>query len=443
MARQGVLALAAAFAVLAPSAFLVPAAQNAPRQLAPHNSARVEAATASEREAPEPLGKFSGSSVALILAAAVVARNVAMYGASPKGKRAHWRTQRDKVRWYRRGENAAKRALALGRGIRDGTVDFIYGQVEEQEDDDDYDDECGKIGSPEACECLLATGRRLQDPDTSIERQVQTFTDPMNPFARNTSKAMTNLQEARADPARAGARTRNPGMIPAAEGSDRLGFSVYRYGHHVYRPQKRISDVFPGSPSSTMVTPAPSPRNVPSPRSSQGATEALRSGKPITATTALENYLNDMKRCSTSLRNVPPTPSADLQRMNNELTFLPSERGKGDALKRRSRSLSVDRSMHEESSSSDAYGFARKRPVSGALGAANRSHRWGNFDIDWDMETFRYTSMCRFHLAGRCERGEDCFFAHEESQLREKPDLYRTRICRSYAKTGKCKARDR
>ncbi|CAJ1433755.1 unnamed protein product [Effrenium voratum] len=95
----------------------------------------------SSREAPEPLGKFSGSSVALILAAAVVARNVAMYGASPKGKRAHWRTQRDKVRWYRRGENAAKRALALGRGIRDGTVDFIYGQVEEQEDDDDYDDE--------------------------------------------------------------------------------------------------------------------------------------------------------------------------------------------------------------------------------------------------------------------------------------------------------------
>eukprot|EP00437_Effrenium_voratum_P023734 CAMPEP_0181413682 /NCGR_PEP_ID=MMETSP1110-20121109/9104_1 /TAXON_ID=174948 /ORGANISM="Symbiodinium sp., Strain CCMP421" /LENGTH=345 /DNA_ID=CAMNT_0023536515 /DNA_START=78 /DNA_END=1115 /DNA_ORIENTATION=+ len=55
------------------------------------------------------------------------------------------------------------------------------------------------------------------------------------------------------------------------------------------------------------------------------------------------------------------------------------------------------------------------------------------------QETFRYTSMCRFHLAGRCERGEDCFFAHEESQLREKPDLYRTRICRSYAKTGKCK----
>ena len=31
--------------------------------------------------------------------------------------------------------------------------------------------------------------------------------------------------------------------------------------------------------------------------------------------------------------------------------------------------------------------------MSGALGAANRSHRWGNFDIDWDM-------VCLFHCPG-------------------------------------------
>jgi len=42
------------------------------------------------------------------------------------------------------------------------------------------------------------------------------------------------------------------------------------------------------------------------------------------------------------------------------------------------------------------------------------------------QESFRYTSLCRFYLAGRCERGEDCHFAHDESQLREKPNLYRT-----------------
>ncbi|CAK9023045.1 unnamed protein product [Durusdinium trenchii] len=56
------------------------------------------------------------------------------------------------------------------------------------------------------------------------------------------------------------------------------------------------------------------------------------------------------------------------------------------------------------------------------------------------QETFRYTSLCRFYMAGRCERGEECHFAHDESQLREKPNLYRTRICRSLAKSGKCKA---
>eukprot|EP00439_Symbiodinium_sp_Y106_P059257 s347_g8.t1 len=52
------------------------------------------------------------------------------------------------------------------------------------------------------------------------------------------------------------------------------------------------------------------------------------------------------------------------------------------------------------------------------------------------QEAFRYTSLCRFFAAGNCDRGEDCHFAHNESQLREKPDLSRTRMCRSYAKTG-------
>lgn len=55
------------------------------------------------------------------------------------------------------------------------------------------------------------------------------------------------------------------------------------------------------------------------------------------------------------------------------------------------------------------------------------------------QDSFRYTSLCRFFLAGRCERGEDCHFAHDESQLREKPNLYKTRICRSLQKSGQCK----
>ena len=131
--------LAAALMVLAPSAFILPGiSQKAPRghDLVAQGAEVVTAAARSE----DSHFSFSGSSVLLVVAAGVIARDVAMRAASPKGKRAHWRTHRDKVNWYRRGELQAKRALALGRGIQKGTVDFIYGNPKE-DDEDDYDDE--------------------------------------------------------------------------------------------------------------------------------------------------------------------------------------------------------------------------------------------------------------------------------------------------------------
>jgi len=204
-------------------------------------------------------------------------------------------------------------------------------------------------------------------PRSGRKSGVQSFTDPMNPFARVTSKAITNLQEARNDPERAGARTRTPGMIPVKESSDRMQFAVYRYGHHEWRPQKRCPDALVASPRSEAegrapATPMPSPM---SPRSSQGATEALRTGSKIG--TALGNYLNDMKRTRTSLRSMPGTPSAALRRMNDGSFLLPSERKpcEGFRVSRRSRSLSSDRNLHEQSTSEDPYGFSRKRSVNG------------------------------------------------------------------------------
>lgn len=228
------------------------------------------------------------------------------------------------------------------------------------------------VASPEAKPAKPETDvvPDMLSPRSGRKPGLQTFTDPMNPFARTTSKAITNLQEARADPQRAGARTRTPGMIPMNEGanSNRLRFAVYQYGNHDYKPQKRCPDAVSGCP-----TPAPSPRNVPSPRSSPGATEALRMASK--ATTALENYLNDMKRCRTSLRSIPGTPSARLQRKNDENSFLPSERrtdADGAPTPRRSRSLSVEPGLYEEGRASDPYGFSRKRHV---LGAPNHSSR--------------------------------------------------------------------
>eukprot|EP00434_Breviolum_minutum_P044390 symbB.v1.2.039641.t1/scaffold6700.1/size16098/1 len=219
----------------------------------------------------------------------------------------------------------------------------------------------------------------MLSPRSGRKPGLQTFTDPKNPFARNMSKAMTNLQEARADPLRAGARTKNPGMIPeyqcpfpAVEVLQGLPFAVYRYGGVDYKPQKRCPDIS-GCP-----TPAPSPRSqlAPSPRSSPGAADALRMDNKCA--TALGNYLNDMKRCRTSLRAIPGTPSATLQRKNDECSFLPAERADRrssfDDIQRsprRSRSLSVEPNLYEEGRASDPYGFSRKRPVSGASNYSN------------------------------------------------------------------------
>lgn len=51
---------------------------------------------------------------------------------------------------------------------------------------------------------------------------------------------------------------------------------------------------------------------------------------------------------------------------------------------------------------------------------------------------FEKTTLCRFHLWGRCVHGSACKFAHGKHELRTKPDLHRTRLCR-YLVNGACK----
>ncbi|CAE7432113.1 unnamed protein product [Symbiodinium sp. CCMP2592] len=143
---KGALMVAAAAAVLTLSAFssdFLYAARSPlrPTVQSPSTGETHEVVSSTPASQQEGSSFASSSSLLLFAASAVIARNVAMYGASPKGKRAHWRTHRDKVRWYKRGELQAKRALALGRGIRNGTIDFIYGKPQDDDDDDDFDDE--------------------------------------------------------------------------------------------------------------------------------------------------------------------------------------------------------------------------------------------------------------------------------------------------------------
>ncbi|EUD64594.1 hypothetical protein C922_05009 [Plasmodium inui San Antonio 1] len=45
--------------------------------------------------------------------------------------------------------------------------------------------------------------------------------------------------------------------------------------------------------------------------------------------------------------------------------------------------------------------------------------------------------MCKYALINKCDRGENCTFAHDMSELRIKPDMRKTKLCKSYI-LGKC-----
>mmetsp|Transcript_46345 Transcript_46345/g.108595 ORF Transcript_46345/g.108595 Transcript_46345/m.108595 type:complete len:194 (-) Transcript_46345:52-633(-) len=50
----------------------------------------------------------------------------------------------------------------------------------------------------------------------------------------------------------------------------------------------------------------------------------------------------------------------------------------------------------------------------------------------------KHTELCAFFAEGKCTRGNRCTFAHGASQLRSRPDLYKTRLCSSYMLLQQC-----
>eukprot|EP00929_Paragymnodinium_shiwhaense_P013924 TRINITY_DN121772_c0_g1_i1.p1 TRINITY_DN121772_c0_g1~~TRINITY_DN121772_c0_g1_i1.p1 ORF type:complete len:297 (+),score=12.87 TRINITY_DN121772_c0_g1_i1:162-1052(+) len=48
------------------------------------------------------------------------------------------------------------------------------------------------------------------------------------------------------------------------------------------------------------------------------------------------------------------------------------------------------------------------------------------------------TKMCKFYLEGSCMDGDRCTYAHAEDDIRDKPDLLYTRLCREWDRTGVC-----
>mmetsp|Transcript_50906 Transcript_50906/g.88804 ORF Transcript_50906/g.88804 Transcript_50906/m.88804 type:complete len:371 (+) Transcript_50906:95-1207(+) len=64
----------------------------------------------------------------------------------------------------------------------------------------------------------------------------------------------------------------------------------------------------------------------------------------------------------------------------------------------------------------------------------------------WDLEQMvrpkkaplLKVDMCKFFLQGMCMRGASCTFAHSKSDLRPRPNFYRTMPCFKFMKEGKC-----
>ncbi|KAF4676294.1 hypothetical protein FOL47_006450 [Perkinsus chesapeaki] len=54
------------------------------------------------------------------------------------------------------------------------------------------------------------------------------------------------------------------------------------------------------------------------------------------------------------------------------------------------------------------------------------------------LNQFYKTEMCKFVANGGCSKGESCSHAHSEAELRNKPDLSKTRMCRMMLQKGTC-----
>jgi len=55
---------------------------------------------------------------------------------------------------------------------------------------------------------------------------------------------------------------------------------------------------------------------------------------------------------------------------------------------------------------------------------------------------FFKTKVCPLNSLNICTKGDNCPFAHSEDELREKPNLAKTKLCESFLETGYCKNGD-
>mmetsp|Transcript_19509 Transcript_19509/g.56756 ORF Transcript_19509/g.56756 Transcript_19509/m.56756 type:complete len:293 (-) Transcript_19509:46-924(-) len=58
--------------------------------------------------------------------------------------------------------------------------------------------------------------------------------------------------------------------------------------------------------------------------------------------------------------------------------------------------------------------------------------------VTGESHVFEKTRFCKFHLRGRCRRGQQCTFAHSDIELQPRPDYFKTQLCIDYFRTANC-----
>jgi len=74
------------------------------------------------------------------------------------------------------------------------------------------------------------------------------------------------------------------------------------------------------------------------------------------------------------------------------------------------------------------------------MAGGDNQRRSGPQSREWRQlfrKQFRKTKMCRFFPSGECRYGQDCPYAHDESEIQHAPDLTKTALCEAFAK-GQC-----
>eukprot|EP00930_Biecheleria_cincta_P065524 TRINITY_DN5133_c0_g1_i1.p1 TRINITY_DN5133_c0_g1~~TRINITY_DN5133_c0_g1_i1.p1 ORF type:complete len:327 (+),score=55.55 TRINITY_DN5133_c0_g1_i1:112-981(+) len=55
------------------------------------------------------------------------------------------------------------------------------------------------------------------------------------------------------------------------------------------------------------------------------------------------------------------------------------------------------------------------------------------------VDLFSKTKLCKFNQIGACKRGSACMFAHSADELNAAPDLFCTKMCKTFINTGSCR----